>query len=161
MNTENQRQRELRTGVKAKYTAYLNELYKQIKNNDVILMNDLTASYNIGKQASTILQSEKIIKKISRNKYIWIGRKPSSEMIDVMIEKARKNSYERLYPTKEIGQKKIDFKTPVEKPIEKPVVKTVVRIINQSKPAIKSEIKFEKQNYSFSILWGLIKIQKS
>ena len=157
MNTENQRKRELRTGVKAKYTAYLNELYKQIKNDDVILMNDLTASYNIGKQASTILQSEKIIKKISRNKYIWIGKKPSTEMIDVMIEKARKNSYERLYPTKETGQKQIDFKAPIAKPIEKPVVK----IINQSKPAIKPEIKFEKQTYSFSIFWGLIKIQKS
>lgn len=167
MNTENQRQRELRTGVKAKYTAYLNELYIRINNDEIILMNELTSSYKIGKQASPILQSQKIIKKLSRNKFIWIGKKPNSEMVDMIIENARINSYEKTYPTKEIGQKEIDFKTPVTKPIEtvipKPVEKVipkpVVRIMN---PSIKSNpIKEEKKNIEFSIFWGLIKFQKS
>ena len=152
MNTENQRQRELRTGVKAKYTAYLNEIYKQIENDECINMNLLTSMYNIGKQASPILQSEKIIKKITKGKYIWIGKRPSSQMVDLIIEKARMSSFERLYPAKETGQKQIDFKTPVTKPIQKPVVK----ILNQSKP----EIKIQKHNYSFNMFWGLIKINK-
>ena len=157
MNTENQRQRELRTGVKAKYTAYLNEIYKQIENDEYLNMNLLTSMFNIGKQASPILQSEKIIKKISKGKYIWIGKKPSSQMVDRIIERARMSSFERLYPSKETVQKEIDFKTPIEKPVSKPVV----RIINQRKTKIKPEVKVEKKNYSFSILWGLIKIQKS
>jgi hypothetical protein len=153
MNTENQRQRELRTGVKAKYTAYLNEIYKQIKNDEYINMNLLTSMYNIGKQASPILQSEKIIKKISKGKYIWIGKRPSSQMVDLIIERARMSSFERLYPANETGQKEINFNKAVNKPIQKPVVK----ILNERKP----EIKIEKQNYSFSIFWGLINIQKS
>ena len=161
MNTQNQRQRELRTGVKAKYTAYLNEIYKMIENDECINMNLLTSMYNIGKQASPILQSEKIIKKITKGKYIWIGKKPSSQMVDMIIEKARMSSFERLYPSKETGQKEIDFKTSIEKPVEKPEVKPVVRIINPRKTKIKTEVKVEKKNYSFSILWGLIKIQKS
>ena len=144
MNTQNQRQRELRTGVKAKYTAYLNEIYRQIENDECINMNLLTSMYNIGKQASPILQSEKIIKKITKGKYIWIGKRPSSQMVDLIIEKARMSSFERLYPAKEIPQKKMDVRKPV------------VKIINPS-----TEAKEQKQNYSFSIFWGLIKIQKS
>lgn len=149
MNTENQRQRELRIGVKPKYTAYLNHIYEQIQNNNVVNMNLLTSMFNIGKQASPILQSEKIIKKISKGKYIWIGKKPSSQMADLIIERARFIQFERLYPSKETGQKEIQFNKPV------------VKILNQRKPVIKSEIKVEKQNYYFSIFWGLIKIQKS
>jgi hypothetical protein len=152
MNKENQRQRELRTGVKAKYTAYLNEIYKQIQNDEYINMNLLTSMYNIGKQASPILQSEKIIKKISKGKYIWIGKRPSSQMVDLIIEKARMSSFERLYPAKETGQKQINFNKPVNKPIQKPVVK----ILNPS-----TEVKEQKQTYTFSIFWGLINIQKS
>ena len=140
MNTENQRKKELRTGVKAKYTAYLNDLYIRIKNDEVILMNDLTSSYKIGKQCSPILQSKKIIKKLSRNKFLWIGKKPTPEMADMLIEVARINSYN--YQQKEVGQKEIDFKTPVTKPIEKP------------------EVKVEKKSFAVSLLWGMFKYQK-
>ena len=145
MNTENQRKRELRTGVKAKYTAYLNEIYKQIQNDEYINMNLLTSMFNIGKQASPILQSEKIIKKISKGKYIWIGKRPSSQMVDLIIERARMSSFERLYPAKETGQKEIEFNKPV------------LKILNERKPIAKPEI----QTYSLSIFWGLIKIKKS
>jgi hypothetical protein len=154
MNTENQRKRELRTGVKAKYTAYLNEIYKQIKNDEYINMNLLTSMFNIGKQASQILQSEKIIKKITKEKYIWIGKRPSSQMVDLIIERARMSSFERLYPAKETGQKQIDFKAPIAKPIDKPVPE------KSSVTKIK-ELKEQKQNYSLSLFWGLIKISKS
>jgi len=149
MNTENQRKRELRTGVKAKYTAYLNEIYKQIQNDEYINMNLLTSMFNIGKQASPILQSEKIIKKISKGKYIWIGKRPSSQMVDLIIERARMSSFERLYPANETGQKEIEFNKPIEKPI--------LKILNERKPIVKPEI----QTYSLSIFWGLIKIKKS
>lgn len=145
MNTENQRKRELRTGVKAKYTAYLNEIYKQIQNDECINMNLLTSMFNIGKQASPILQSEKIIKKITKGKYIWIGKRPSSQMVDLIIEKARMSSFERLYPAKETGQKEIEFNKPV------------LKILNERKPIVKPKI----QTYSLSIFWGLIKIKKS
>ena len=145
MNTENQRQRELRIGVKAKYTAYLNHIYEQIQNNNVVNMNLLTSMFNIGKQASPILQSEKIIKKISKGKYIWIGKRPSSQMVDLIIERARMSSFERLYPAKETGQKEIEFNKPV------------LKILNERKPIAKPEI----QTYSLSIFWGLIKIKKS
>lgn len=158
MNSENPRQKKLRTGVKAKYTAYLDDLYIRINNNEIILMNDLISSYKISKQLSAILQSKKIIKKLSRHKYIWIGKKPSPEMVDMIIEVSRINAYN--YQPKEVGQKEINFRTPIvklnNKPVTKPVTKPLVKII---KPSTK--IKEQKQNYSFSILWGLIKIQKS
>ena len=155
MKTENQRQRELRTGVKAKYTAYLNDLYIRINNDEIILMNELASSYKIGKQCSPILQSKKIIKKLSRNKFIWIGKKPNSEMVDMIIEDARVSSYNG-YKSKEVGQKEIDFKIPVTKPvIAKPIEKPVVRILNST-----PEVKVEKSKFSVSLLWGMFKYQK-
>jgi hypothetical protein len=140
MNTENKRQRQLRSGVRAKYVAYLHEMYRLIERNESIGLNEVCASYKIGNRASAILQKEKIIKKIALGRYIWIGKKPSLDMVDMMIEKARQDSYKKILKDKEVK-------------IEKPFVSIL-------KP-IKQEVKIENKNYSFSILWGLIKIQKS
>ena len=66
------------------------------------------------------------------------------------------NSYN--YQQKEVGQKEIDFKTPVTKPIEKPVVK----ILNKT-PEVKvekPEVKVEKKSFAVSLLWGMFKYQK-
>ena len=149
MNTENQRQRELRSGVKQKYTAYLNEMYKLTQNNEVIHVNNLCSSFKIGTRVNIILQNEKIIKKLGQSRYIWISKKPTSEMVDRVIEIQRYMSTKGINKNTLINQNQIEFEKPVEKPI--------VRILNPT----NKEVKIEKQNYSFSILWGLVKIQKS
>lgn len=151
MNTENQRQHKVKIGVKEKYNAFLNIFYKKIENDEFINMNLLLSTYKVGRQVSPILQSEKIIKKIAHQKYIWIGKKPSSQMVDLIIEKSRFYSFERSQETK---QTEIDFKTSVTKPIKKPAIE------KYSVTKIK-ELKEQKQNYSFSLFWGLVKINKS
>jgi hypothetical protein len=157
MKTQNERQRELRSGVKQKYTAYLNEMYKLTQNNEFIHVNNLCESFKIGTRINIILQNEKIIKKLGQGKYIWISKKPTIEMVDRVIEIQRYMSTKGINKNTLNNQKEIDFEKPVKKPIEKPVV----RILNPTKEIINSEIKAENKKYSFSIFWGLVKIQKS
>jgi hypothetical protein len=157
MNTENKRQNRIPNLTKEKYTNFLNEVYTTLQDNNYINMNIICCDFKIGRQIPTMLTRQKIIKIIGRNKYIWIGKKPSSQMVNLIIEKARIYCAESKYKQKKTGQKEIDFKTPVIKPVFKPVEKPIVRILNPT----NKEVKIEKQNYSFSILWGLVKIQKS
>lgn len=147
MNTENQRQRQLRSGVKQKYTAYLQEMYRLTQANEIIHVNDLCSNFKIGTRINIILQNEKIIKKLGQGRYIWISKKPNNEMVDRIIE------IQRYMSTEVINKNSLIQKNEVQRTIEKPVV----RILNPT----KQEVKIENKNYSFSILWGLIKIEKS
>jgi hypothetical protein len=152
MKTESKRQNRINTITIKKYTFFLKEVYRQIQENEYIYMNRVCCDFKIGRHIPTILKEEKIIKKNSVNKYSWIGKKPSLQMVNLILKKGRIYCDKSRYLSKETGQKEINFKTSVTKLIKKPVVK----IVNPSTKIIE-----QKQNYSFSILWGLIKIQKS
>jgi hypothetical protein len=152
MKTESKRQNRMSTVTPKKYTFFLNEVYRQIQDNKYVYMHSICCDFKIGRHIPTILKQENIVKSNGINKYIWIGKKPSLQMANLIIEKGRIYCDKTKYLIKETGQKEINFKTPVTKLIKKPSVK----IVNPSTKLIE-----QKQNYSFSILWGLIKIQKS
>ena len=156
MNTQNQRQNRIRIGLKSKYTFFLDEVYEQIRQNEYVHMRDICIKLKIGRQVQTILKQENIIKSIGINKYIWIGKKPSSKMVDLIIEKSRIYAYNKKnYLSNKSGQTQINFKTQITKPNVKPVEKPVVKILNST-----PKVKVEKNKVTVSLFWGMFKYQK-
>jgi len=159
MNTENQnqRQRDFRTGTVIKYYQCISEMNQKMAQGPINNIQQICNHFNISKRIPAILQEQKIVRKLSKRNYIWIGKKPSIDMAEKILEISRIKSLNYSKGIKAKGQREIQF--------EKPVVKILNPIKKEIKPEIKSEIKqeikVEKQNYTFSILWGLIKIQKS
>jgi Ni,Fe-hydrogenase I large subunit len=130
-----------------RYNNYLNELYKIFENNKYVDLYSITSKYKNGNQFSAILQVLKIIKKIEQKKFIWVGRKPSKQMVVKLIQEIK--LYNSVAKNKDLEIKKTDtnFKKSNQTPnknIIKPLIKT--RELNK--------------NFSLSILWGLIKINK-
>lgn len=126
----NIRKHQLKTLIKIKYFNCLNEIYTQIKNKDRAYLDNICKSHSIAKGISTVMQEQKIIKKIARGKYIWIGNRPDFEMVEDIIEilRSKANYYDKRY------------KEQVNAP--------EVKIVNKT------------TNKSFSLLWGLIKFNK-
>jgi hypothetical protein len=150
MNTQDTRNRISRFGVMEKYTNYLNELYNLLQNDENISMPSLSRKYKTGTQLSIVLQNLKIIKKISKNRYVWIGKKPSKEMVFKLIEECR--NYGNI-KAKDIAERKIDFNNQIEIKFKEPVKRKYTK---------RQEIKQTENNiYSLNIFWGLIKIQKN
>jgi len=163
MNTESKRQNRLSIVTKEKYNFFLKEVYRQIQDNKYIYMHSICCDLKIGRHIPTILKQENIIKSNGVNKYIWIGKRPSSQMVNLIIEKGRIYCDKTKYSSLETKQKQIDFKTSVtkpvlkliEKPVAKPIEKPVVKILNKT-----PEVKVEKTKFSVSLLWGMFKYQK-
>ena len=126
-----------------RYTNYLNELYKNFENNEYVDLYSATLKYKNGTQFSAILQHLKIIKKIEQKKFIWIGRKPSKQMVIKLIQESR------LYNSLAVN-KYLDINKPITN-IPKP------RTIN----VYPEKIKQKNSSLSFTLFWGLIKIQKT
>ena len=147
MNTENQRNTKLRNGVNERYTSFLNELYYSIKNQENISLNNITTNNNVGTQLAVILKNLNIIKKTKHKKYIWIGKRPTPELVSILIEQARLYNSKAANKAKEIKQVEIEFKEPI---------RNLKPILNLHKEKIEPN----KNNLSFSLFWGLIKFNK-
>ena len=145
--TENKTQLQVRTGIHLRYKEFLNELYNKIQNDDYIRFNDLCSKYKVGSQLGVILKNLKIIERTTYKKYIWIGKTPSEQMVNVIIEEGKLYYAKKVNnKNKEILQTKADFKK------QAPEKSSLTKI---------KELKEQKQNYSLSLFWGLIKIKKS
>jgi hypothetical protein len=132
MQTQNKRQRIYRSGVVERYYNCLLTIHDNITYKEVTNMKDVCSFYRVSKAIPTLLQKAKIIQKIGRSSYIWIGNKPSIEMAEMLIEMARFTSYDYI------------------KQNVKP------DIIYDKKPVVK----VENNKFSFSLFWGLIKFQR-
>lgn len=137
----------IRKNASLRYLEFIKDLRNQIELNKEISINDLTSKHKIATGQLKNLNELKIIKKISPKKYKWIGAVPTLKMANKILE-FQKNIVRNIKPCliNEVLQTKIDFKKP------DPDKSSITKI---------KEIKVEKQNYTLSILWGLIKIQKS
>jgi hypothetical protein len=130
----------IKRGADLRVFEFLKDLHNNVNNPNFIGLNSTAKKYKIGTCYGPTLKSLKIIKSISFKKYIWLAGKPTLLMSKKILKHYSENKDKNILENEQV---KINFDKPAKRKYN------------------KKEIKFEKQNYSFSILWGLIKIQKS
>jgi len=138
----------IRKNASLRYLEFIKDLKNIIELNEDISISNLTDKHRIARGQLKNLNGLKIIKQISPRRFKWIGNMPTLKMAKEILE-FQKNieKNRRQYLNIQWEQKQIDFKSPVIKKIKKEVLPT--------------EVKAQNKNYSFSLFWGLIKINKS
>lgn len=123
----NTRKHKLKTLMVFNYYKCISEMHNQITTKDKAYLDNICKSFVVAKGISAVMQEQKIIQKISRGKYNWIGNKPTLDMAENIIEilRAKANYYDKRYKEK----------------VNAPEVKIVNKTTNKS----------------FSLFWGLIK----
>lgn len=134
MNTDNTKI-VVRANSKFRYFDFLKDVKLLIDENKYISFNDLAEKHKIARGQLLFMTELNIVKKISPKNFKWIGRKPSLEMANLILECQRKK-YSNIKPI-----------TNIQKP----------RTIN----VYPEKIKQKNSSLSFSLFWGLIKIQKT
>jgi hypothetical protein len=135
MNTDNTKI-VVRANSKFRYLDFLKDVKMLIDENKYISFNDLAEKHKIARGQLLFMTELNIIKKISPKNFKWIGRKPSLEMANLILECQRKKY------------------SNINKPITNIPRPKAINVFPE-------KIKPKYSSLSFSLFWGLIKIQKT
>ena len=163
----------IKRGADLRVLEFLKDLQNNIYDSNIIYLNQMARKHKIGMCYGTSLIDLKIIKRVSPQKYLWLGNNPSL----IMAKKILKHYSTKYKNVIENEQIEIKFKEPVKRKYTKRQdIKQTEEKSKDNKPSKPrtttnttsyefrgfSHIpKTENNIYSLNILWGLIKIQKS
>jgi hypothetical protein len=133
----------VRSNAKFRYLAFLKDVNLSLKDSTELSFNGLAEKHKVARGLMVSVLELKIMKKISPRNFKWIGKRPSLEMANDILNHQRARTNARR--NKEI------FKPVEEQKVITDKIKTNIR---RPMPVVK------EKTVKISILWGLININK-